>query len=146
MRKTLPQRTTARKAKPAAKARAAAPQPRTQAAQPPRARKAAGEERGPRRRMAAALIALSLLASWLAGVPGAARRPASAWRGYEILLIRPDIARSGGLQKVARTLGPGVVSELTATVDFWDFTGRGRSRSRSSTPASIPATRGTTGP
>jgi hypothetical protein len=70
--------------------------------------------------LGAAVLVLALAAAWLTGF---ADRPVRVWRGYETLLIRSDIAQSGGLLKVVNALGPGVVSELTATVNFWDFTG-----------------------
>ena len=77
----------------------------------------------PRRGLGGAVLALAVGAACLASLSGDADRASRVWRGYETLLIRSDIAASGGLLKVVKALGPGVVSELTATVNFWDFTG-----------------------
>jgi hypothetical protein len=45
------------------------------------------------------------------------------WRGYHTVLVRSDGAAPGVLAKLSAQFGPGVVTELSATVDFWDFTG-----------------------
>ncbi len=78
---------------------------------------------GRRRILGGAVLAAALGAAWLAGPLGGGNRPSCVWRGYETLLIRSDVAASGGLQKVVNALGPNVVSELTAKVSFWNFTG-----------------------
>jgi hypothetical protein len=126
-------RKTTRKASPAAKGTGAA----AQRGSGPTARRQGGSllPRGPgsaaprrdegatRRGLGAAVLALSIGAAWLTGLPGIADRPARVWRGYDTLLVRSDVAESGGMQKVVNALGPGVVSDGTATVSFWDFTG-----------------------
>ncbi len=102
----------------AARRRVGSPPPRGPGSAAPR--RAEGTAR---RGLGAAVLALAFGAAWLAGLPGIADRPARVWRGYETLLVRSDIAESGGIQKVVNALGPGVVSDRTATVSFWDFTG-----------------------
>jgi hypothetical protein len=71
----------------------------------------------------AAILVAAVAAAWLAGFPGGSERPTRVWRGYETLLVSPREAGGGGLARVVKALGPGVVSELTAPVTFWDFTG-----------------------
>jgi len=79
---------------------------------------------GPRPRLiAAGILALACAAAWLPSFPGTSGRTTGVWRGYETLLLGADIARSGRLARLVRDMGPGVVSELTAQVSFWDFTG-----------------------
>jgi hypothetical protein len=75
------------------------------------------------RRRAAAILAAALAAAWLSSFPGSAGRTTRVWRGYETLLLGPKAVRSGGLARVARGMGAGAVSETTATVTFWNFTG-----------------------
>jgi len=72
---------------------------------------------------AGAVLALALAAAWLPSIPGVTERPTRVWRGFETLLVRADLARPGAIAGVVKSLGPGAVSDLTATVSFWDFTG-----------------------
>ncbi len=72
---------------------------------------------------AGVVLALALGVVWLTNLAGVVDQPTRVWRGYETLLISADAARPGALEDVARGLGPGVVSELTATITFWNFTG-----------------------
>ena len=79
---------------------------------------------GPRPRLVAAgILALACAAAWLPSFPGTTGRATRVWRGYETLLLGPDAARAGRLAWLVREMGPGVVSELTSPVSFWDFTG-----------------------
>ncbi len=71
---------------------------------------------------AVSIMVLAVAAAWLASFPGSPDRPTRVWRGYETLLVSAREARGGGLARVVRALGPGVVSDLTAPVKFWDFT------------------------
>jgi hypothetical protein len=68
-------------------------------------------------------LAMALASVWVTSLPGLSDRPTRVWRGYETLLIREDVAPPGALGRVVSALGPGVVSELTAPVSFWNFTG-----------------------
>jgi hypothetical protein len=72
---------------------------------------------------AGAVLALALSAAAITSLPRIAERSTHVWKGYETLLIRSDLARPDVLARAARALGPGVVSEVTARVSFWDFTG-----------------------
>jgi hypothetical protein len=67
-----------------------------------------------------ALAALLLPCTSLVGP-----HPSRLWRGYQTLVIRSD-AGPGALDSVIDRFGTGVVSEKTATVEFWDFTGLSR--------------------
>jgi len=69
------------------------------------------------------VLALALAAVWLTSLSQVSDRPTRIWRGYETLLIRADAAGPSALDSVVNALGPGVVSEHTALVSFWDFTG-----------------------
>ena len=75
------------------------------------------------RAKAAGILALALAAAWLSSFPGSGHRSTRVWRGYETLLVRPEASRDERLARVLKGLGPGVVSELTAPVSFWNFTG-----------------------
>ncbi|HUJ73591.1 MAG TPA: hypothetical protein VL359_01985 [bacterium] len=75
------------------------------------------------RLIAAGALLLALAAAWLPSVPGVPSRTTRVWRGYETLLLGPQAVRSGRLARLVQEMGPGVVSELTASVSFWDFTG-----------------------
>ena len=72
---------------------------------------------------AAVLLVLAAAVVCLTGLTGIAGRPTRVWRGSYTLLVRMDRARAGALQKVVRALGPGVVTEGTATISYWSFTG-----------------------
>jgi hypothetical protein len=72
---------------------------------------------------AGAALALAIAAAVMTSVPVAPDGSARVWRGYETLLIRTDLASTEVLARVASALGPGVVSEVTARVSYWDFTG-----------------------
>jgi hypothetical protein len=74
---------------------------------------------------AGAALALALAAAWLTSLPGIPDRPTRVWRGYDTLLVRAEPGPSGARAHLQSALGPGVVSELTARVSFWDFTGIG---------------------
>jgi hypothetical protein len=72
---------------------------------------------------AGVVLACALAAVVLTSLAGISERPTRIWRGFYTLLIRQDRVRAGALEKVAHALGPGVVSERTATVSYWSFTG-----------------------
>jgi hypothetical protein len=74
---------------------------------------------------AGVVLALALSAAVLTSLPGVPQPSTRVWKGYETLLIRADLARPEVLARVVRALGPGVASEITARVSFWDFTGIG---------------------
>jgi len=82
---------------------------------------------GPRSRLTAAgIVVLALAAAWLPSIPGTAGGTTRVWRGYETLLLGAGAVHGGRLPRLVRAMGPGTVSELTATVSYWDFTGIGR--------------------
>ncbi|MGO9307955.1 MAG: hypothetical protein ACLQDL_02895 [Spirochaetia bacterium] len=70
-----------------------------------------------------AALALALAALWLTNLSGVGGLPTRVWRGYETLTVHADAVPPGALEEVVRRLGPGVVSGLTASVTFWNFTG-----------------------
>jgi hypothetical protein len=72
---------------------------------------------------AGAVLALALAAAWLPGARGAGGRPTRVWRGYETLLLRTDALKHEAVASMVKSFGTGVVSDLTATVSFWNFTG-----------------------
>ena len=72
---------------------------------------------------AAVVLAVALAAVCLAGLTGIAGRPTRIWRDWYTLLVRSDRVPAAALDKVARALGPGVITGRTATVSFWSFTG-----------------------
>ncbi|HET6486461.1 MAG TPA: hypothetical protein VFH83_08570, partial [Spirochaetia bacterium] len=63
----------------------------------------------------------------LPSLPGSSPRPSQPWRRYHTILVRSDSQGPDGMEGLVRRLkaaaGPGVVTELTAPVDFWDFSG-----------------------
>jgi hypothetical protein len=67
------------------------------------------------------LLALALIAAAapLLDAPDSTR----AWRGYQTLLLRADIAGTETMGSVEARFGPGVVDSRGATVDFWSFDG-----------------------
>jgi hypothetical protein len=75
------------------------------------------------RAKAAGILVLALAAAWFSSFPGSGQCPTRVWRGYETLLVRPQTVRDGGLARLLKDLGPGVVCPLNAPVSFWNFTG-----------------------
>jgi hypothetical protein len=71
----------------------------------------------------AAAIAVFL---WLPSAPGIGPQPARLWRGYQTLAVRADVVKSRGAAVIAARLGPGVICDVTATAEFWDFGGFSR--------------------
>ena len=75
--------------------------------------------------LAVALLVLVVL--WIPFAPFVTPKPSRLWRGYYTLLVRvggpADTLMPGALER----LGPGIVSERTATVDFYDFSSSVRS-------------------
>jgi hypothetical protein len=69
---------------------------------------------------------VALLAAILPCTSLVGPHPGGLWRGYQTLLIRDDATADASLASVVGLCGPGVVSDLTASVDFWDFTGISR--------------------
>lgn len=69
------------------------------------------------------LLLIALLAAWLPSLAGLSPGSTQVWRGYHTLLIRSDRAGQGVMAEISVLFGPGVVTDLNATVDFWDFTG-----------------------
>ena len=81
----------------------------------------------PRGRMLAPALAAMLAAFlWLPSAPGIAPKETRIWNGYMTLAVRADVVRARGAAALATRLGPGVVCDITALADFWDFTGLAR--------------------
>ena len=72
------------------------------------------------------LVALLLAVLWLPSAPFFGPRSTRLWRGYQTLLVRVGSSAERALPAVLGRLGPGVVSEQTTTVDFYDFSGQAR--------------------
>lgn len=68
-----------------------------------------------------ALLVGALL--WLPSASWVSPQTTTIWRGYQTLMVRSNGARGEDLSAVVARLGPGVVSEVTAPFEFWDFTG-----------------------
>jgi hypothetical protein len=83
----------------------------------PAARKSLGH--GPL--LAPALLAALVAFLWLPAAPGFGPRPSRLWRGFHTLSVRADIVRARGAAVFASHLATGVVSDVTASADFWDF-------------------------
>jgi hypothetical protein len=60
---------------------------------------------------------------WFPSSSGIIPKSTALWRGYQTLLVRADYMRGKDMSALVARLGPGVVSEATARIDFWDFTG-----------------------
>jgi hypothetical protein len=73
--------------------------------------------RAPAQAALAALVFLLPLSPWLSPMQ------TRLWSGHRTLVVRDDGAAAGRMEAVVAAFGPGVVSALTATADFWDFTG-----------------------
>jgi hypothetical protein len=71
--------------------------------------------------LAPALLAAMVAFLWLPTAPGIGPQPTRLWRGYQTLAMRADIVRARGPVAFASRLGAGVVSDVTAKADFWDF-------------------------
>ena len=71
--------------------------------------------------LAPALLAAMIAFLWLPAAPGLGPHPSWLWRGYQTLSVRSDIIRDRGAVAVASRLGAGVVCDVTAGADFWDF-------------------------
>jgi hypothetical protein len=73
------------------------------------------------------LLALIVLPAcfllWLPSSSWVAPQPTLIWRGYQTLLLRGRAAQPQFMTALVARLGPGVVSEVTSPVEFWDFTG-----------------------
>jgi len=81
----------------------------------------------PRPRRAGILLALIVLPAcfllWLPSSSWVAPQSTLIWRGYQTLLLRGRAARPAFMTALIARLGPGIVSEVTSPVEFWDFTG-----------------------
>jgi len=81
----------------------------------------------PRSPGVAILLALIVLPAgfllWLPSSSWVAPQSTLIWRGYQTLLLRGRAAQPESMTALAARLGPGVVSEVTSPVEFWDFTG-----------------------
>jgi hypothetical protein len=73
--------------------------------------------------LAPALLAALVAFLWLPALPGLGPRPTGAWRGYRVIAVRSETARGWGEAALTARLGTRVISDATATVDFWDFDG-----------------------
>jgi hypothetical protein len=73
------------------------------------------------------LLALIVLPAgfllWLPSSSWVAPQSTLIWHGYHTLLLRGRAAQAESLTALVTRLGPGVVSEVTSPVEFWDFTG-----------------------
>ncbi|MGO9412034.1 MAG: hypothetical protein ACLQCB_14950 [Spirochaetia bacterium] len=69
----------------------------------------------------AAGAALALAILWIPFAPFVSPKPSRVWRGYHTILVREGSHADALLSLAAARLGPGVISEPTATVDFYDF-------------------------
>jgi len=72
-------------------------------------------------------IILGLLILWVPFAPFASPKPSRLWHGYYTVLVRSGSRADSVLGLAVQRLGPGVISEYTATVDFYDFASTGRS-------------------
>jgi|GEM_PF-1077442 len=81
----------------------------------------------PRVARAGVLLALIVLPAvflfWLPSSSWVAPQSTLIWRGYQTLLLRGRAAQPESMAALVARLGPGVVSEITSTVEFWDFSG-----------------------
>ncbi len=66
-------------------------------------------------------VALCLAILWAPFAPFVSVKPSRLWKGYQTVLVRAGSAADLALPSVIRRLGHGVISENTATVDFYDF-------------------------
>ena len=98
---------------------------KTRAAAPP-ARKATRRAEGAPAFPLLAGAVVCLLALWMPLSPLVDPKPTRLWRGYETLLVRAGGRADERLPAVISRLGPGVVSEYTTTVDFYDFSSQVR--------------------
>jgi hypothetical protein len=69
--------------------------------------------------LAGAVLALIVL--WIPLSPIVAPKPTRLWRGYQTLFVRCGGSAEARLPAALGRLGPGVISEYTSTVDFYDF-------------------------
>jgi hypothetical protein len=76
--------------------------------------------------LAPVLLAVMAAFLWLPEAPGLGPHPSRLWLGYQTLAVRSDVVRARGAADIASRLGPGAVSDVTATAAFWDFGGQGR--------------------
>jgi hypothetical protein len=67
-------------------------------------------------------VILALVILWVPFAPFVSPKPSRIWLGYFTVLVRHGSHADALLPLAAAHLGPGVISELTATVDFYDFT------------------------
>jgi hypothetical protein len=67
-------------------------------------------------------VILALVILWIPFAPFVSPKPSRIWRGYFTVLVRHGSHADALLPLAVAHLGPGVISELTATVDFYDFT------------------------
>jgi hypothetical protein len=77
-------------------------------------------------RAAILLCVIGVLAGFLLWLPSSswvAPQATRVWRGYQMLLVRGRAAQPETLSVLAARLGPGVISEVTSPIEFWDFTG-----------------------
>lgn len=73
-----------------------------------------------------ALALLAVLLLVLPSLPFIGPRPTSLWEGYQTVLVRLGGRADAALPAALAKLGPGVVSERTTSVDFYDFMGSSR--------------------
>ncbi|HUI72561.1 MAG TPA: hypothetical protein VL354_18720 [Spirochaetia bacterium] len=66
-------------------------------------------------------VVLGLVVLWVPFASFVQPKPTGLWRGYHTLVVRSGSPARAALPAVVGELGSGVVSELTTTVDVYDF-------------------------
>ena len=69
--------------------------------------------------LAGALLVLAVL--WIPFAPFVTPKPSRLWRGYHTVLVRAGGPADSLIPDALARLGPGIICERTATVDFYDF-------------------------
>jgi hypothetical protein len=69
--------------------------------------------------LASVILGAAIL--WAPFAPFVSPKPSRLWKGYQTVLVRVGGAADLALPSMVSRLGPGVISESTTTVDFYDF-------------------------